>query len=310
VEPSLALLAILIQAVFSGSETALARANWIRVTSWSRERRLWAGAARRLLEVRESALIMTLVGTNLFIVVSSSLAESFFVRTFGTRATALAVAATTVGVLVFGQFLPKALAQAFPEYWLSLTAPFLRAARRAFRPLIWLLARISGVRLGEASRPDLTRSDFLFALRGRSQGGRVGIRTGGIATRLLEFPEVLVREAMTPLDRVVMVPEEIPLDALLALIREHRYSRYPVYRGARDNPVGLIHVRDLLELPRRIVRKALFVAAEARAIEIMDRMRNQGEHLAFVLDGSGRTCGIVTLEDLLEELVGEIRSEE
>jgi putative hemolysin len=117
-------------------------------------------------------------------------------------------------------------------------------------------------------------------------------------------------DVMTPLDRVEAVPEGITYAELRALIRQNRFTRYPVFRGARQNIVGVQNVRDLLEMPRRIIRKPFFVSARSRAIEVMNLMRVQGEHMAFVRDDAEQVLGIVTLEDLLEELVGEIRSEE
>jgi CBS domain containing-hemolysin-like protein len=311
----LALAAIIVQAAFSGSETSLVRANWVRVRTWARENRLWAGRARLLLERRTASLITTLIGTSLFLIIASTLSEDFFVHSIGRGSTFLSVLVVSAVSLFFAMFLPKAVAQQYPELWLSLVAPLLQLSGRIFTPLIWGLSRISGA--GSEPSPELvmSRKDVLFALREatRREGapwGSSGARLGSIAARLLDFPELLVGDVMTPNDRVVAVPEEISDEELRRVIARQPYTRLPVYRGQKDNAIGVVGVRDLLLTGRRTVRPPFFVATQARAIEVMNLMQNRGEHMALVQNVESRTVGIVTLEDLVEELVGEIRSEE
>ena len=302
------LVAIALQAVFAGAETALVRANWIRLATWADENRPGARAAQHLLARREVAVITTLAATNLFIIVSSSLAERFTIHVFGSGYTLASVLVVTIFALYFAQFLPKSAAQAFPERWLCWTELPVRVTERVLWPLTWLLVRVSGAR--GSDQFTISRRDFVFALRASARAGGTSPRLSGIAARVLDFPNVRTSEVMTPLDRVVAVPDGSTYEELRALIRRNRFTRYPVYRGARDNIVGVQNVRDLLEMPHRIIRKPLFVSAESRAIEVMNLMRERGEHMAFVRRDEGRVLGIVTLEDLLEELVGEIRSEE
>jgi putative hemolysin len=306
----LALVAVGIQAVFTGSETALVRANWFRLATWVSENRRGARPARQLLERKEEALITTLVGTALFIVLSSELSERFIIRVLSPGYTLLPVVVVTVVSLFFAEFLPKSIAQTFPESWLCRTELPLRLSGWLFLPLNWLLARLSGVKPAGQQPPSLTRRDFVFALRASARSGGASLRLSGIAARLLDFPQVEIGDVMTPLSRVVAVPEGITYEELRALIRANRYSRYPVFRGTPDNIIGVQNVRDLLEMPHRIVRKPFFVTDRSRAIEVMNQMRERGEHLAFVRGPEEQVLGIVTLEDLLEELVGEIRSEE
>jgi putative hemolysin len=132
----------------------------------------------------------------------------------------------------------------------------------------------------------------------------------GIAARLLDFPSVVVKDVMTPMARVVLVAEGASETEVRRLVREHRFSRYPVFRDRPDNIVGVLHFRDMLQPCAGRYRRPLFVAPAARALAVMDRMKQEGEHFAMVREEGGPILGIVTLEDLLEELVGEIRSEE
>jgi len=301
-------VAIALQAVFAGSETGLVRANWIRLAAWAKENRRGARAAKLLVDRRELTLVTTLVGTNLFVVISSGLTERFVIHTFGSGYTLLSVLFVTAISLYFAQFLPKSVAQTSPERWLCATEVVIRLSEKVFLPLNWFLARVSGAR--GSDQHQLTRRDYVFALRASARAGGTSPRLSGIAARVLDFPEVRAVEVMTPLDRVVAIPEGTTYEELRALIRQNRFTRYPVYHGVRDNIIGVQNVRDLLQLPHRILRKPFFVSDQSRAIEVMNTMREQGEHLAFIRSGTGVTLGIVTLEDLLEELVGEIRSEE
>jgi CBS domain containing-hemolysin-like protein len=306
----LAALAIGLQAVFSGSETGLVRSNWVRVSTWANENRPGAKGARRMLDRKEATLIAALAGSNLFIILSSSLSERFFIHTLGPGYTFASVLLVTAVALFFAQFLPKAIASTWPERWLCIFSAPLRLARRVLGPLVWLLGRISGVRPARKSEFNLTRTDMLFALRESVRAAGTSTRLSGIAARLLDFPNVTVGDVMTPNDRVKAIPEEMTAPELRQLVRQYPYTRYPVYRGVRDNVTGVISVRDLLLTSQRIARKPFFVSPQARAIEVMNQMREKGEHLAIVADAQQRMVGIVALEDLLEELVGEIRSEE
>jgi len=310
VEPIVIILALGLQAFFAASETSLVRTNWVRVFTWATENRLWARRAQALLGRKEMVLITALVGTNLAVVLSSTLAERFVAQTLGTHFTFISVIVVTAASLFFAEFLPKSVAQAWPERLLCLGAPMLQIADRILWPLSRLLAGLSVVRPGSTQQFALSRKDFLFALRDRSGVTPAGRRVSGIVARLLDFPRVEVQDVMTPLARVVAIAEDAPNEQIRRLIREHRFSRYPVYEGSRENIKGVLHFRDLLGPSARRFREPLFIAAQARALEVLNRMKDQGEHFAVVRDQEQRVLGIVTLEDLLEELVGEIRSEE
>ena len=305
-----ALFGILVQAVFSGSETSLVRSNWIRIATWANENRRGPARARKLLDRRELALITTLVGASLLTIAVATVAERFFVHAIGRGGTVVSILVVSSVTLLLGQYLPKAVAQAHPEAWLSLFAPLLQLVEIVFYPLTWLLGRISGSPVGGKTEFTVARRDVVFALRERARFDAGGSRLSGIASRLLDFPKLTVAETMTPSSRVVMVPEDITEPALEQIIRQHSFTRLPVYRSRRNNIVGVIHVRDLLLLSRRTMRKPFFVAQHARAIDVMNQMKDQGEHIAIVHDQNHHCIGMVTLEDLLEELVGEIRSEE
>ncbi len=161
----------------------------------------------------------------------------------------------------------------------------------------------------------VSRKDFIVALREydhvlKSAAGRSSRPLSGIATRLFEFSRMKVGEIALPLARVSSVPEDISLSNLCKEIKKCSYSRYPVYQGTPTNITGVIHTKDLLFLPHQRIRRAYIVPSHTRAMAVLTEMHQRGEHLAIVKDENGKVTGIVTLEDLIEELVGEIRSED
>ncbi|MEO0085364.1 MAG: CNNM domain-containing protein [candidate division WOR-3 bacterium] len=299
-----AVLLIVLLGVFAGSETAVYRANWIRLTNWVRRRISGAAAALRMLDNRESAIITTLVGTNLCAVFSTQIASRFFAEDLGPAFTPLAVALVVVLTLVAGEYLPKALAQAVPDRWLRTFSLPLQASRILFAPFVYLLAglvRLLGPR--DASRRSfaLTRQDFVTALATPA--------SAALARRLFRFSGSPVADIAIPIEQVRSVRHDAGLNEITTLVAETGFSRIPVWEGTPDNITGVIVVKDLLAAPARRVRRVQRVPATARSLEVLRQMQQRGDHMVALHDAAGRTTGIVTLEDLLEELVGEIRSE-
>lgn len=299
-----AVLLVVLLGLFAGSETAIYRANWIRLTNWVKRRVSGAAAALRLLDSRESAIITTLVGTNLCAVFSTQITSRFFVEALGAAFTPLAVALVVVLTLVIGEYLPKALAQAVPDRWLRTFALPLQVSRVLLSPFGYLLSgllRLLGPRSVAQRQFALTRQDFVTALATPA--------SSALARRLFRFSSSSVADVAIPLAQVKSVRHDAGLNEINALVAQTGFSRIPVWEGTPDNITGVVVVKDLLAAPAWRVRRVLRVSETARALEVLRLMQQRGDHMAALHDAAGRTSGIVTLEDLLEELVGEIRSE-
>lgn len=300
-----AVLLIVLLGLFAGSETAIYRANWIRLTNWVNRRIPGAAAALRLLDNRELAIIATLVGTNLCAVFSTQLVARFFAEEFGAAFTPLAVALVVILTLLVGEYLPKALAQAVPDRWLRTFALPLTVSRILLAPVVYLLhglVRLFDPRAAAGRRQfALTRQDFVAALATPA--------SAALARRLFRFSGSTVADIAIPLEQVRSVGRDSGLNEITAIVAATGFSRIPVWEGTPDNITGVIVVKDLLAAPAWRVRRVLQVKETARALEVLRLMQQRGDHLAALRDESGRTTGIVTLEDLLEELIGEIRSE-
>lgn len=325
---------VLLSGFFSGSETALYRANWVRLTHWADRGRAGAGIALRLLDRREATMITVLVGNNLVNVFASVIVAEFAARTFGPAFTGVGVVVLVALTLVFGEYLPKAIAQANPNRWLRRAAGLLVGAAVLFAPVSALLAAIVRLFRPRHAGPvvtsafssarvslNLTRQDLLAALRQRERElarpgtdaemppTQAGPPISSLAARLFRFSGLALTEAAIPLARVKSVPEGATREELLAVIERHGFSRIPVFRESREQIVGVIFAKDLLAAGTPPVRPIRRISARSRLMEVLDQMQRRGEHIA-VVEEAGRITGIVTLEDILEELVGEIRSED
>lgn len=300
-------LLVLITGFYAGSETALYHANWIRLANWLKAHLPGAREALGILNNRETTLITTLVGTNLCSVFATLLLGNYFVREFGPAATAGAIALTTLLLLILGDYVPKAFAQAFPTSWLRFSAFILKFSRFPFAPLTYLLSWI----FPKTGRLSISRQDFLRAVAQREKKPL----TANMVARLFKFSTMRVGEVAIPIERVKSVPVGADKNQVFTLLKEFGYSRIPVYQDKKDNITGVLVAKDLLFLHSltsisTLVRPVEWVPENTRAMEVLRKMQRRGEHLTVVVNHTGRTTGILTLEDLIEELVGEIRSED
>jgi putative hemolysin len=307
------LVLILAAGFYAGSETAVYRANWIRLTNWATHNVPGARRALEFLDRRERTVVVTLVGTNVCVVFATELFSHFFEGRYGPASATAAVVIVVTLTIILGEYVPKAIAQAFPDRWLRQTVLPLSISRVVFAPAVFVLSGIARLLAapvtGDGQRFTLTRQDFLAALQKRDAGlGSTPLVTN-MVTRLFRFSGMKVSEVSIPLTQVKAVPHNAGLNDVLAVVTEHGFSRIPVYQGDVANIIGVIVVKDLLSAPAWRVRKIPRVNEGDRTMEVLRLMQRHGQHLAVVENSEHKVTGIVSLEDLLEELVGEIRSE-
>ncbi len=306
-------LLILATGFFSGSETAVYRANWIRLTNWASRSIAGAKSALQFLDRRESTVVVTLVGATICEVFATEFFSHFFEGQYGAASTGFAVVIVVALTTSLGEYVPKAIAQAFPDRWLRQTVLPLSASRLVFAPVVFVLSGLARLLAapvaGAGQRFTLTRQDFLAALQKRDAESGSPRMVTNIVSRLFRFSAMKVSEASIPLAQVDAVPHSAGLNEVLAVIREFGHSRIPVYQGDIANITGVIVAKDLLSAPAWRVRKIPRVSGDDRAMEVLRQMQRRGEHLAAVENADHQVTGIVSLEDLIEELVGEIRSE-
>jgi CBS domain containing-hemolysin-like protein len=318
----LILVGIVLSALFAGAETALTALPFARVASLAKKggrATRWAWQRWRLRPHR--VLVALLAGNTLVNVGISSVATELALGLFGERGIGIAVGITTLVVLTFGEVTPKSLARVDPEALSRRVIVPVAALEWALTPLLvvllgfsHLVARLRRVSLHgapTASRPEDVR--FLFALA--RQEGHLTELQYGMLEAVLRFEGTQVRQVQVPRTDVVFLADTLTADEVEARVCKHGYSRYPVYHERDDNVVGILLAKDLLREEAHtaswtgLLQPALFVPESKRVVELLREMRERRTHIALSIDEYGNLAGLVTLEDLLEFIVGDIQDE-
>ena len=324
-------LILLGSAFCSGSETALTALGDVRarqlVESGGRRARL----LRLWVEHPERVLSALLVGNTLVNVGGGVLAGEMAVSVAEAHAlsggTTLAVATgiATVLVLFLGEIVPKTLAKRHPVQASLLAIPFVRVLYWVLRPVVAGLVRAThglfvafgGGKAGSA--PAVTSEEIEYLIEMGTREGVLDEVKEELLNSVLEFADRVVREIMVPRTRMVAIDREATPEEIFRTVTENPFSRMPVYRGTLDDVVGILMVRDIIgDLKKgplaslsfeRLIKPVFFVPEQMKISRLLKEMQRRKSHLAVVVDEFGGTSGIVTLEDVLEEIVGEIQDE-
>ena len=312
-------LCLLMEGLFTGAEMVLVSADRHKLTDGLRRGERGAATALALLEHPDRALATTLTGTNIFVVLSTVLTTSHFLPRYGDRAAWIAVGVITPLVILFGEVVPKSFAQPRADRLVGPAARFIWFAQGALYPLVSVAAFFARV----LSRPFggvpplhgmVTREELRIILQMSRSGSDVEAHERTMVRRVFHFGEKKVADIFRPLVHVVALPEEGTCRDAAALASQSGYSRYPVYRERIDHVVGFLHVIDIMGQPpdspvRPLMRKALCVPELMPIDELMRNFQEGGTSFAVVVDEHGGVTGIVTAEDVVEEVVGEIEDE-
>ncbi len=317
----IAALALLVaaSAYFSSSETAFSSLNRIRLKSRAQSGDKRAAAALRLSEQYDELLSTILIGNNIVNIAAASIATVLFVRFVGDAGVTLSTVVMTVVVLIFGEISPKSLAKQNAETVALAVTPSLRMLMVLLTPLNFLF-RLWKKLLNRVFPPKesagMTDEELLTIVDEVQNEGSIDEHEGELIRAAIEFDDLTVMEILTPRIQVAAVDEDSTLEEIGEKFREQGFSRMLVYRDTIDAVVGLIHERDYYSLLytggdsiASIIKEVLFVPPGTKISVLLRQFQTQKEHLAVVVDEFGGTAGIVTLEDVLEELVGEIWDE-
>lgn len=323
----LAFLVVLLMfsAFFSGSETALMVSNRVKIKELSQEGNKKARTAEGLLKYPERLLTTILVGNNLVNIAASSIATSLAITFFGGKGVGIATGVMTVLVLIFGEIIPKSFSAQKPEKVAIQVSPYIKTLEIILTPVIkifvWLTRKVNalgGVQPG-AQKPYVTEEEILRYIHVGEREGIIERKEKEMINSIFEFGDTMVKEVMVPRIDIVAVEVNTPLSVLLNLFREKGHSRIPVYRETIDNIIGMVYAKDLLNFMgeglenrveiKEIMREPYYVPETKRVDQLLSELQKERVHMAIVLDEYGGTAGIVTIEDLIEEIVGEIQDE-
>lgn len=294
-------ICILFSAYFSATETAFSSLNRIRIKNMAEKGNKRASLVLNLSKDFDSMLSSILIGNNVVNIACSSLATILFVNRLGENLGAsVSTIVTTIVVLIFGEVSPKSVAKESPEKFAMLSAPFLRILIMILKPFNFFFVQWKKL-LGKIIKPS----------------GESAITEEGVLIRsAIEFADLTVMDIFTPRVDITALPADASFEDTRALFRDTGYSRLPVYSETIDNIVGILYQKDFYNNPAArdsgitaIMKPAIFIPKNKNIDDLLRELQAQKSHMAVIIDEYGGTAGLITLEDILEELVGEIWDE-
>jgi CBS domain containing-hemolysin-like protein len=312
---------LVLSGLFSGSETALVSISLARAESLSRQGRPGAAALYQLKSNPSRMLITILIGNNVVNIAASAMATVLATRWFGHLGPGIAVGVLTVLILVFGEITPKTLATRYSERISLVIAPLMIGFMRAIFPLVWLfnsftnwVQRMSG---GDGD-PMVTEAELITMTEHGEEEGTIEADEREMIERVFILNDLKAGDVMTPMRRVFALDGRRPIKDILPEVLARPYSRIPLFREDTNEILKVLFLRDLFEALASgntegdafsIARVPLYVPENQKVDLLLPLLRRQKQHMAVVVDETGYLQGVVTLEDLLEELVGEIYDE-
>ena len=307
-------------AFFSASETAFSSLNQIRLKSRADDGDRTAARVLAMSEQYDKLLSTILIGNNIVNIAAASIGTIIFTKMLGAeRGATVSTMVLTIVVLIFGEVTPKSLAKEMPETIATAVAPVLSLLMLVLTPLTWLFSqwkRLLSHFVHSSESDTITEGELMTMVSEAENDGELTDRESELIRSAIEFDDVEVEEILTPRVDVVAVADDISLEELAQTFAESGYSRLPVYHGTIDNIIGVVHEKDFyiarLKKATKIddlVAPTLYTTGSTQISQLLRTLREQHHHMAVVVDEYGGTEGIITLEDILEELVGEIWDE-
>jgi putative hemolysin len=325
VEPWLASLVIITclgaEAFFSGAEIALYSANKVNIRHRAEQGSRTAKLILQTLDRPEQMLGSTLVMHNLVVVTGASLATAVFVNWLGHRGEWAALVIMSALVLTMGEIFPRTIFQHHADRLAGVVILPLRALFYVCYPVAYLITWLIGQGLrffgleSEKKNPLVTKEELELLVRLTDRSSVLGVHERRMIRRIFGFSDTRVREAMIPLVEVVALDDSAGVDELIQAIRAHGFSRILIFQDNIHNIVGWVNALDVLSMPpgergfRQLIRPAYYVPETRRIGDLLKDVQQKGIPLAVVVDEYGGAVGIVTIEDMLEEIVGEIEDE-
>ena len=311
---------IILSGFFSSAETALTTVNRVRMRSLEEEGNKRAARVNKILLQYSKMLSAILIGNNIVNLSASALATTLAMRV--NLAVGIATGILTMIVLVFGEVIPKTWAMHSSEKLSLFYSGIIFALMQILTPIIFLVDKIAGAVLRimgidpTAKLSTMTENELKTYVDVSHEDGVIETEEREIIYNVFEFSDALAKDIMIPRINMVTVNVDDDYNQVLSVFRSCMYTRLPVYEGEKDNIIGLINVKDFILTDdlehfriRDILREAHFTYEYKKISDLLDEIRETTTNVTFVVNEYGVTVGMITLEDLLEEIVGEIRDE-
>ena len=311
---------VVMSAYFSATETAFSSINRIRIKNMAEKGDRRAQLVLRMSENYDSLLSTILIGNNIVNIACASLATLLFVDWLGSDAgPSVSTAVTTIVVLIFGEVSPKSIAKESPESFAKFSAPLLNVLMFVLTPfnfLFRLWKKLLSLIFHSSDGQAVTEEELLTIVDEAEQEGGIDTQEGSLIRNAIEFTETQAIDVLTPRIDLTAVSVDDSKEDIAAVFAETGYSRIPVYRDSIDHIIGILYQKDFHNYVYHtdrdissIIRPAIYVTENKLIGELLQDLQKNKSHLAVVMDEFGGTVGIVTMEDILEELVGEIWDE-
>ena len=305
---------------FSATETAFSSANKIKLKNMAADDNKRAAQALRLCEDFDRLITAVLVGNTISNITMTSVATVYGITTWGARiGPTIATVIVTVLILVLGEISPKIIAREYPEEAALLLTPMVRTLIFVLTPLTFIF---NGLKIflkkafGRNEEPEFSEDELLTIVEEAEAGGAIGEEQSELIANAIEFNDVEAIDVLTPRVDIVAIERGTPVAEIKQVFKESGLSRLPVYEDDLDDIIGVINQKDLynnnvrnMKDVEKIIKPVAYVAESIKAAVLLKKMQAKRTHIAIVVDEYGGTSGLVTLEDIIEEIVGDIYDE-
>lgn len=313
----LVLVMMVFSALFSGTETAYSSVNKLRLKNYAAQGDKRAEKALRLANKFDDVLTAVLIGNNIVNITTSSVSTVIFIGIFGSKGTAISTVVITVLVLIFCEVLPKSYAKKNAEKLTLIFAAPLSALVVVLKPAVWFFNGLSSLINKGGEAPSVTEDELKYMIDEIEEQGVIEEQESDLVKSALEFDDITVNEILIPRVKVIGTDINASLDEIKEMFSTEMYSRLPVYEKSLDDILGIITNKAFFKMLleggtdiRSIIQEVPHIADSKLISQAMRDMQRSKVHLAVVTDQYGGTKGIITLEDIIEELVGEIYDED
>jgi len=312
-----------LSAFFSGAETAFTSVNRIKLKTEADDGNKKSISVLNTIEKYDRLLSTILIGNNIVNIASASIATVLFTQKFGDNGSWMSTIFMTITVLIFGEVLPKGVAKNHADTIAKAINPILKVLIYIFLPVSWVFEKLSNLvnKLFSSHKKDesMTEDDLLTIIDEIEEEGKIKPYEKELISSAIKFDDIEVKDIVTPRKDITAIDVEMTTDEIHNIFEETKYTRIPVYEGTIDNVIGILHEKDFYSWMiknenetfkiKKVMQKVHFVSQETKISVAFKMFKDQHFHMALVLDQFDSTLGIITLEDIIEELVGEIFDE-
>ena len=313
---------VLLSAFFSSAETAFTTVNQVRLRTLAQEESKRAVRVLSILEQYSKMLSTILIGNNIVNISASSVATTWAIRTWGSYAVGIVTGVLTLAILIFGEIIPKTWAMCNAETISLLYGGIIRSLMTILTPVIFIIDKLS---LGilrllhiDSSGKDtsISENELKTYVDVSHEGGAIESEEREMIYNVFDFGDAVAKDIMVPRIHMTSLPLTSTYKEVLSTFRASMFTRIPIYEDDPDNIIGIINIKDFILVKdsekfqlKKILRNAYYTYEYKKIADLMMEMREKSHNITFVLSEYGATVGMITMEDLIEEIVGEIRDE-